>query len=193
MASASWSSLYAPVESAYRNHTGVLTALENALLIGFGLIFGGFALLVAELFIPSGGILSLISAVMAIAGVVVLFMGGDPAWGVIGLLTIIILGPIVGGFMVKIWPDTPIGRRLIHGEDGVDRDTELQEKQQQAQRALDSLIGSTGRAVTALRPSGVIEIDGHRYDALAETVAIDTGGEVRVVGAGFGTLKVRPA
>lgn len=167
--------------------------MDNALLIGFGLIAGGFLLLIAEIFIPSHGILSLVSATLAIAGVVVLFMGGEPEWGVVGLLTLLILGPLGVGFMIKIWPDTPMGRRLIHGEGGIDQDSLKREQQEQAQRALQSLIGATGTAVTDLRPSGIVEIEGKRFDALAETTAIDAGEAIRVASAGFGTLKVRPA
>ncbi len=166
--------------------------MENALLIGFGLIAAGFLLLIAEMFIPSHGVLSLAAAATAIAGVVVLFMSDQPAWGVIGMLVLVVLGPMAGGFMLKIWPDTALGRRLIHGEGGVDRDELKGQQQSQALHSLDALIGSEGKAVTDLRPAGLVEIGGKRYDALAETVAIDAGQAIKVASTGFGTLKVRP-
>ncbi len=166
--------------------------MENALLIGFGLIAAGFLLLFAEMFIPSHGVLSLTAAATAIAGVVVLFMSDTPMWGVIGMLTLIILGPLSLGFMLKIWPESTLGRRIIHGEGGIDTDARTHSHQNKALHALDALVGSAGTAVTDLRPSGVVEIEGKRYDALAETVAIDKGNPVRVASTGFGTLKVRP-
>lgn len=166
--------------------------MENALLIGFGLIAAGFLLLFAEMFIPSHGVLSLTAAATAIAGVVVLFMSDTPMWGVIGMLTLVILGPLSLGFMLKVWPETSLGRRIIHGEGGIDQDAQTLSHQNQALHALDALVGSVGTAVTDLRPSGVVEIDGKRYDALAETVAIDKGNPVKVASTGFGTLKVRP-
>ena len=166
--------------------------MENVLLIGFGLIAAGFLLLIAEMFIPSHGVLALVAAATAIAGIVVLFTSGTPAWGVIGMLVVVVLGPLTGGFMLKLWPETALGRRLIHGEGSVDRDEFTSNVQAEAIHSLDGLIGSTGNAVTDLRPSGVVEIDGNRYDALAETVAIDAGETVLVSSAGFGTLKVRP-
>lgn len=163
------------------------------LLIGFGLIAAGFLLLIAEMFIPSHGVLALVATATAVAGIVVLFTSGNPAWGVIGMMVVVVLGPLTGGFMLKIWPDTALGRRLIHGEGSVDRDKITSAAQSEAMRTLDALIGSSGRAVTDLRPSGVVEIEGKRYDALAETVAIDAGQPILVSSAGFGTLKVRPA
>lgn len=167
-------------------------SLENALIIGFGLIAAGFLLLFAEMFIPSHGVLSLTAAATAIAGVVVLFMSDTPMWGVIGMLLILVLGPMSLGFMLKIWPDTALGRRIIHGEDGIDHDQQKRDQQAEALHTLDALVGSSGIAVTDLRPSGVIEVEGRRYDALAETVAIDKGQSVKVASTGFGTLKVRP-
>ncbi len=52
-----------------------------------------------------------------------------------------------------------------------------------------SLIGALGVAVTALRPSGQIEIDGRRYEAQVAVGAIDTGDAVVVRGrASFGLV-----
>jgi membrane-bound serine protease (ClpP class) len=42
-------------------------------------------------------------------------------------------------------------------------------------------VGAIGVAVTPLRPSGKIEIDGARHDVVAELGFIDIGKEVRVV------------
>ena len=49
-----------------------------------------------------------------------------------------------------------------------------------------------GVALTPLRPVGVIEIDGVRHDALAETGAIDERSEIEVVEVLDNQIKVRP-
>ena len=46
--------------------------------------------------------------------------------------------------------------------------------------------------MTPLRPVGVIRLDGHRRDALAEAGIIDQGTEVRIVEIIDNQLKVRP-
>ncbi|HET7535699.1 MAG TPA: NfeD family protein, partial [Candidatus Didemnitutus sp.] len=42
------------------------------------------------------------------------------------------------------------------------------------------LVGRVGQAVTALRPGGQVEIDGHRYEARAALGAIDAGARIVV-------------
>lgn len=45
----------------------------------------------------------------------------------------------------------------------------------------DNLAGSTGFAVTDLRPAGKIEIDGNRYDAVSEGAFLVKGTEIEVI------------
>jgi membrane-bound serine protease (ClpP class) len=53
-----------------------------------------------------------------------------------------------------------------------------------------SLIGATGMAVTALFPSGEIEIDGKRYDARLSLGTASPGAPVKVISVGEFELKV---
>lgn len=53
-----------------------------------------------------------------------------------------------------------------------------------------SLIGATGRAVTALFPSGQIEIGGKRYDARLALGTVPPGTDVKVVSVGEFELRV---
>jgi membrane-bound serine protease (ClpP class) len=52
----------------------------------------------------------------------------------------------------------------------------------EAAPALATLIGRRGKAVTALRPAGQVEIDARRYEARVEIGAIDAGTAVVVRG-----------
>lgn len=58
------------------------------------------------------------------------------------------------------------------------------------ERAEPSLIGAMGRAVTALFPSGQIEIGGRRYDARLALGTVSPGARVRVTDVGEFELKV---
>ena len=51
--------------------------------------------------------------------------------------------------------------------------------------------GQTGVARTALRPSGVVEIDGRRHDVVAEGAMIEAGAEVTVVAVDGLSITVR--
>jgi membrane-bound serine protease (ClpP class) len=48
--------------------------------------------------------------------------------------------------------------------------------------SLDSLVGRTGVAATALRPSGQVEVDGRRYEAKVDVGVIDPGRPIIVRG-----------
>lgn len=156
---------------------------------GIALIALMFVLFFVELFLPTSGIVGMVAAVVGIAGLVCLFRY-DALWGVSGLLSMIILGPAFAFFAFKIWPSTAMGRRII----GVPTDEELQARrdaEQSEKQRFAALVGKHGVVLTALRPVGVIDIDGTRYDALSETTFVQPGARVRVIAADGSQIKVR--
>lgn len=167
---------------------------EALLWWGFGLLLASAVVLALELFVPSGGVLGLLSAALAIVAVVC-FWRVSPAWGMSSLLAVLILGPLALGFFVKIWPDTPIGRLMILGSNAPEeRDRAGREVADAARRdEMDALVGARGRAITDLRPVGVVLLDGQRREALAEGAWIESGREVRVVRVEGTQIRVREA
>lgn len=165
---------------------------ESLLIWGIGLIALAAFVLAAEVLIPSAGILAVTSAVFAIAGVVCLFRY-DTTWGLIGSLAVMVAGPMVGAFMLKIWPHTPIGRRLINGDE-TDEDRDRKRRAEEDQKASTlALVGLAGVAMTDLRPVGTAEIGGKRMEVLAESGWIRAGTPVRVTVADGAAVKVRQA
>ena len=53
------------------------------------------------------------------------------------------------------------------------------------------MVGKEGTVLTALRPVGLIEIDGVRMDALSETMFVQPGSKVKVTYADGSQIKVR--
>jgi membrane-bound ClpP family serine protease len=156
---------------------------------GVGLIILMFGLFFVELFLPTGGVLGIVGTVAGIAGVVVLFRY-DMAWGFSGLLAVIVLSPAFAAFAFKVWPHTPMGRRIIGAP--TDEEVEATMMAQKTERErIASMVGREGLVLTALRPVGVVEINGERHDALAETTYIQPGRKVRVVYADGSQMKVR--
>jgi len=130
----------------------------------------------AELFVPSHGVLTVCAAISAAAGIVLAFMA-SPALGMIFALLIAIATPAVIYMAVKIYPTTPVGKRvLLENPTGAAADAFAAESAKLAE-----LVGQRGVAVTTLRPAGSIEIGGRRIDALAESEVIDTGATVEVL------------
>lgn len=162
---------------------------ESLLIWGLALLGLSLVLLAAEMFIPSGGALGVAAALCALGGVGVLFYY-DALWGAVGLAGVLVLGPIVIGFAFRVWPHTPMGRRIIGAP--TEEDLALAHKAEEARRAEErSLVGKEGIVLTDLRPVGVIEVDGSRREALAETQYIGAGTRVRVVHASGGQIRVR--
>lgn len=163
---------------------------EQELLWGVILLAAALAMLLLEVFVPSMGLISMVGVTLAIVGLVLLFRH-DTVTGVIGLLTMIVLGPMVFVFGLKVFPHTPIGRAMLYGgktEEAIER--EAMERQSEADRSL-ALIGLEGVVLTPLRPVGAVRIEGKRYDALSELGMIAAGAKVKVTAVTGTQLKVR--
>lgn len=164
-------------------------SMEPMLLWGLVLLAAALLLTVLEIFVPSGGVIALISGVVAIAGIVCLWRYDD-AWGVSGLLGALVLMPTIFFSGVSLWTSTSAGRRAL----GIPSEEEVEAKRHrdlEARRARESVIGKEGVVLTELRPVGTIELDGKRVDALAETGFIPAGTRVRVTGVDSTEVKVR--
>lgn len=159
----------------------------NYLIWGLALYGVGILLVIIEVFVPSGGVIGLLATGAAIAGDVCLWIF-DPVWGALGVLAILVLGPLLFFFAVNLLPSTPMGRRLLFGEKGEDASKEalLEDVNPYA-----GLMGKEGLTVTDLRPVGSARIDGERHEVLADTHLIEAGAKVRVVSVHGNEIKVR--
>lgn len=162
---------------------------ESFLIWGLVLLAVGVLLIVVEVFIPSAGVIALAAATCSVAGVVALFLY-DTTWGFIGILMLVVLGPAAFGFALRVWPSTPLGRRMMGAKSPEELEAERLAAEEERNRWL-ALLGAEGVALTDLRPVGVIRIDGRRYDALAETTMITKGQKVKVTVLESNQIKVR--
>jgi len=166
-------------------------------LWGFFLLAAALALLVLEVFVPSGGLIGVLCGIAAL-GSIISFFKYDPLWGTIALGLYILLTPIVIVFVFKVWLNSPMARWMILGgaEDIDDTSEEASIASEHARRErtqeLRQLIGMRGVAVTALRPVGTIKIEGRRVDAMAESGVIESGTNIVVVDVYDNQIKVRP-
>ncbi len=167
------------------------------LLWGLGLAGVAVLLFIAEIFVPTGGLIG-VACVACVVGSVIFLFKHDPSWGMAGLAAYCVLAPMALLFGLKMWSHSPLAKRMILGaaedtdEDPSSEamaDTDLQRLSRL--EALRSLIGAEGRAVTQLRPIGFVLVDGRRIDALAEGPAIDPGTPIVIVDVIDNQLKVR--
>ena len=84
---------------------------------------------------------------------------------------------IVVGF--KVFPRTPVGKKLIlkpTTETAADRGSSGVTEEDYSQ-----LLDKKGKTITPLRPSGIAEIEGNRYSVVAEGEMINKGIEIVVI------------
>jgi len=150
------------------------------LLLAFGLI-----LLVSEVFIPSGGMIGLLA--LSCLGLS-LWLAFQQSFDLFlkFILADFILLPLAGALAIYLWPRTPLAKRVFLPPPDPD-DMGVSHSGQR----LDHLIGQFGRALTPLRPSGMVDFDGRRLDGLSEEGLIPSGALVRAVRIRAGQLVVR--
>ncbi|MEE3368885.1 MAG: NfeD family protein [Planctomycetota bacterium] len=146
------------------------------------LLLVGMAIVVLEIFIPSGGVLGVL-AVAAIVASLVLAFSVSIRSGLVVLVLVFVLTPLTVGYAFRLWPKTPIGKKIL----GVDLPT-AEETLPASQ--LPELLGQYGTAHTDLWPNGEVLIDGQRYTALSEGKPIDAGESIRVIAVRMNRLIV---
>lgn len=151
------------------------------------LLFGaGILMLVAELFIPSYGVLSVVGLALLAAGVFMTFRNHGQSAGIVAIVACMIALPSFALAAVKLWPRTWIGKRIAPPNPTFSRsDTSVPVDE------LSRYIGRTGRSLSALRPVGVCEFEGRRISCTAEYGSLDAGVTVEGIRVSGGGLTVR--
>jgi membrane-bound ClpP family serine protease len=144
----------------------------------------GCVVLALEVFIPSGGILSILSGAAFIGSILIAFQNG-PRTGFAFVATTVVLVPAVVALAFKYWPKTPMGKAFI-GE----LPTEEQVLPDDPRR---ELLGRVGVVRSKMLPSGAVEIEGQIIDAVSQGQAIEPGQYVTVVEVRANRVVVRPS
>jgi len=149
------------------------------------LYFACAALIVAEVFVPSGGLISIFALVCLIGGVVIFFRHSATA-GWVGVVIALIMIPTVLVIAYKIFPETRFGKSV----------TLTPPKRQQGDAVPDTaelkeLLGAVGVVLTPLRPVGICDFSGQRVECVAESGYVDKGNKVKVIDVESTQLTVR--
>jgi membrane-bound serine protease (ClpP class) len=164
--------------------------MEIHLVLAYLLIFAGLILLLTELILPTGGVLFALSVCALIMGVAMTFIYSDnPATGVITLVAVFVAAPALWGTLLHYWPRTRLGKHFFLNQP--DEDATI--AAMPVNLELEQLRGRFGRAVSALRPSGVADFGGRRIDVLTEGMLVEPGASVRCIDVRAGKVIVRRA
>lgn len=146
----------------------------------------GVLLAFAEALIPSGGLLTVLAVGAFAAAIVLAFIQSSTA-GLVTLGISVLMAPVILYAAIRVWPHTPVVKRLILNQPerpGTAGDlSKLQ---------ADQLVGHVGVTKTMLRPAGKMTLDGKNLDCITEGSLVDAGKEVRIVAVHGAKVVVRP-
>jgi membrane-bound ClpP family serine protease len=156
--------------------------MNDPVIIAILFVIASIGLLIADLFLPTGGILIVLSLICAGSSILFAFRHSYDfgIWLMIGELALV---PVFAWLFVKIWPLTPLGRRMIIEPAPAEAFT----------WETRHLVGREGKTLCEMLPTGDIEIDGRRWEATSRSGLIAPGTKVRVIDEEMGQLYVVPA
>jgi len=167
-----------------------LAGWEELILLGIGAVLLGIELFV----VPGFGVFG-IGGIAAVLGSVFLSMVGSSATAVdlsqaAGGLSFAIVAVLVGGWLIL----RSLARRGRLARSGIVLSEALESQAGYlAAPARQDLVGTTGVAITALRPAGLAQFGDERLDVVSEGEWIEAGTAVRIVRAEGYRHVVRPA
>ena len=151
----------------------------------------GLALMIAEVFVPSGGIFALL-VLLCLAGSVYCAWNAwwetnrTAWWSYLLGLMVLVPATISGAFYAL--PRTTIGRRvLLEAPDPEEVTPYVAE-----QKHLEERLGHLGKTLSLLNPGGMVFVDGERFHCESEGILVDPDIDVRVVAVKGLRLVVRP-
>jgi len=149
------------------------------------LLLLGLGLVVAEVFLPSAGLLGLLAAISLVASLYLAYeLATITLYGWASLETVAVVGTWFGA--LHGLPRTRLGRRVyLRPPTDADLDDPT------PGRSVVDEVGRSGRTLTPLRPSGMIDMGGRRVEAMAESGLIAAGELVTVVAVRSGRAIVR--
>ncbi len=143
------------------------------------------ALIIAEVFVPSGGIISLFALACLIGGIAIFFQhSGTAGWIGVGIAVVMIPAVLIVAY--KIFPKTRFGKSVTltpperQQGDAIPDTDELKE-----------MLGAEGVVLTPLRPVGMCDFSGRRIECVAEGGYVDKEKKVKVINVQSTQLTVR--
>jgi membrane-bound ClpP family serine protease len=151
------------------------------ILFGFGVV-----LFLAEYFLPTGGFLIVAGLLLCVAGVGVVAYYGS-ALETAAAMVVLGIGVPLGGTAVMY----AMGRRMALRAEPSDDANSAAINTPGLASDVDYLKGQFGRTISPMRPSGTVDFDGRRVDAMTEGVMLDADVWVKCVDVKAGKVIVR--
>ncbi len=152
----------------------------DAVSLYFALLLAGFVLIGMEIFIP-GGILGIFGTITWISAAVVGWRAFPDPWNIISAFSLLLVGIFTFVIWIRYFPKSRVGKSLSLNESTATY---------KSHKSPDLPIGTTGRALSTLRPSGIAIFDGKRVDVVADGEWIEAGDPVKISSTKDGHISV---
>ena len=152
------------------------------------LLVVGCVFVALEVFIPSGGIITVLAAVAFIASIIIASWESPttgPTTGLVFAAVTVFVVPVIVATAFKYWPKTRMGKAFL-GELQTNDEVLTEDPRR-------ILLGRVGIARSKMLPSGAVEVDGQMIDAVTQGQAIEPGDYVVVMEVRANRVVVRPA
>lgn len=157
--------------------------LQLASIVEILMFIAGIILIAVEIFvIPGFGLPGIAGIILVFASIFLSLLGGDPfinfdtiSVAIIQLTIALIAALVLVFLLAKFLPKTSAFSRLVLAE------SEKADQGFVSYPSETSLLGKTGKALTVLRPAGIAEIEGKKYDVIADNEYIEPGKVVKVI------------
>ncbi len=144
----------------------------NHLLLPIVLQIIGILVIIAEVIVPTGGILALVSTGLIGGSLYLVFTQASSSAGIVFVMADLIVIPASVFIGFKLLARSPAAlKKSLSREDGV----------QSQSPELEGYLGVEGVAVTDLRPSGVALIDGKRLDVVSRGEYLEKSSNIVVM------------
>ncbi|MGQ9644120.1 MAG: NfeD family protein [Ignavibacterium sp.] len=157
--------------------------LQLASIVEILMFIAGIILIAVEIFvIPGFGLPGIAGIILVFASIFLSLLGGDPfinfetiSVAIIQLTIALIAALVLVFLLAKFLPRTSAFSRLVLAE------SEKADQGFVSYPSETSLVGKTGKALTVLRPAGIAEIEGKKYDVIADNEYIEPGKLIKVI------------
>ncbi len=146
--------------------------MNSAIHVPVFLQLVGILVIIAEIILPSGGILSILATGLFGYSLYLVFTNISASAGMAFIIADLFIVPILVYFGIKFLAKSPATLRTkLSKEDGVTAQSSDQ----------NDYLGSLGLAITDLRPSGVATIDDQRLDVVTRGEYLENQTEIIVI------------
>ena len=155
----------------------------NSLTLALLLQLAGIVVIIAEIIIPSGGLLSIITVILFGYSLFLVFHDISVATGMVFITADVIIIPVIILVGLKLLARSPaMLKRELSRAAGVTSQP----------ATLADYLGKEGTAVSDLRPAGRAVIAGKRVDVVSRGEYIDKGSAITVTAVTGNQIIVRP-